>query len=108
MSEDLARLIENVSACSKSLKGTVDQYVSALVSMREASLRCDAELSAKQEHANAEINRLRSDIAGLRQEHAQVERQLQDLRGEIDKERRMIGREKAKFRDELDQIVLAR
>jgi predicted nucleic acid-binding Zn-ribbon protein len=103
--EDLNKVINDVSACAKSLKGSVDVYVSALVAMRERSLQCEAELAAKQATANEQIDALRRAIADLRLEEKQLTRQLELLRADIEKEKKQIGRERAKFRADLDSFM---
>jgi hypothetical protein len=78
---------------SLQLAGT--SFTDALQSMREDSLRIDAELKQKRAAANAEVERLRNGIAELRQEQSQLTRSLKELRDQVDRERREVGKAKA-------------
>jgi len=92
---DLDRLIENAVACMNSLQLAGTSFTDALQSMREDSLRIDAELKQKRAAANAEVERLRNGIAELRQEQSQLTRSLKELRDQVDRERREVGKAKA-------------
>jgi hypothetical protein len=93
METDLNRLIDNAVACDSSLSLASKTFVDALEGMREASLKCDRDLQAKQAEASSVISGLRSQIQELRDTRHREERELAILRKQIDHDRRNAGHE---------------
>jgi len=79
-----------------------------MMKLKEASLKAEADFQHKQEHALEQIDRLRQELAALSQEKNQLDRQLELVREEIAKERKLIGREKQQFRDLIDETLASR
>jgi hypothetical protein len=98
MEPDLNFLISNVGHCFDGLKLAGETFAKALEGMREASLKCDRDLKAKQAMADAEINRRRSEIEELKDQRHQLEREIAMMRKQRDAEKKEIGRELEKVR----------
>jgi hypothetical protein len=98
---DLEHLINNAVACANSVKLSADAYVKAMERLREASLKADADLKAKQAAADSAIAGLRSQLQDLTQDRVKAQRELELVRQQIEKERKEIGRERQKLHDQL-------
>jgi uncharacterized coiled-coil DUF342 family protein len=107
MDPDLSKVIDQVGACADSLKHATDQYVNRLLATKDQSLKCDADLQAKQARAGEEADRLRAEINELNAERVRLERTLSTLKDRIETEKKNIGREKEKMRKSLDEWLAA-
>jgi peptidoglycan hydrolase CwlO-like protein len=105
MDTDLERLISNASSCSLSLKGAADAFVTALRSMKDRSLKCEADLKAKQQAADEQIAQLRADIQSLSEQRRDATRALEITQNEIRKTQKEITRLKEEYRATVDRIL---
>jgi|SRR5689334_13802879 uncharacterized protein YlxW (UPF0749 family) len=105
---DLSKLFTDIAACGQSSKNVIDEYVKAMMALREASLQAEAVFQEKQAKYNAEIARLselREEMRqGMKAERSQLQRELKELQQEVEKERAEVGRVKKEFLKTLDEI----
>jgi chromosome segregation ATPase len=88
METEIDRLLTNAVACVDSIKLAGDTFVTALQGMKEAALKCEADLKAEREAADATIGGLRSQIQELKEVRHRAERELAMLQKQIKDDRR--------------------
>jgi hypothetical protein len=77
---DINQMIENATAYSKSLGKAVEDFVSALTSMRDQAVSMEEDLNERKLQISGELDRLTESLLAKRQEHRQVEASIRVLK----------------------------
>jgi hypothetical protein len=104
---DLEHVIANAVACTNSLTFASTQYLKALETIREASIKCESDLAQKVNLANETIANLRTEIQHLREDKIKAEREVAMVIAEKEKELRKYNRFIEEGRAKIDKILAA-